>query len=123
MLWGLVLVILASSYSPSVSCQPIKTLIMAVAENNNVAVSTLLQKGAEVDSSDGLTALLLAAQDGRNEIVTNLIAHNASTDIQDNDGLTALMYAAIDSNNVVSTLLAHNADVDIQNNYGETYIR
>ena len=63
MLWGLVLVILASSYSPSVICQPIKTLITAVAENNNVAVSVLLRKGAEVDSmnSYGLTALLLGA--------------------------------------------------------------
>ena len=101
-----------------------QSLIEAVLENDNVAVSDLLLKGGEVDKrdDDGVTALMYAAGNGYSEVVSTLLSHNASLDLQnDSNGETALMYAArYGDNEVVSTLLAHKASVDVQGIYGST---
>ena len=123
------LLLVSSVLLAPVSCcqsqpsQPInsQSLIEAVTGNDHVAVSTLLQKGAYVDSRDedkdgyGRTALMLAARDNSTDIVSSLLAHSASVDLQDNGGMTAQMYAAWKGHNVVVTLLLDdNASVDIQ---------
>jgi len=72
---------------------------------------------------------MYAAWNGHNEVVSLLVAHNASLDMQefykDNPretevlGETAMMLAASYGHiDVVSTLLAHNASVNIQNKSG-----
>ena len=63
-----------------------KTLTMAVTENDNVAVTTLLQNGADADSRNnaGLTALILAAESNYRDIVANLLEKNAAVGLQNN---------------------------------------
>ena len=98
-----------------------KTALMYASGNSkyhgNKVVIALLDKMDRM----GLTALRTAAYEGHNEIVSTLLAHNASVDKQNRFEMTALMYAAENGlNAVVSTLLANNASVDIQDRYKET---
>ena len=101
-----------------------RSLIASVTRNETAVVATLLQFGANVDSrslkgrdTKGLTALMLAAKSNLADIISTLLVHNATLDLQDNNRyrLTALMYAAKNGHvEIVSTLLAHKASVDIQ---------
>ena len=50
-------------------------------------------------------------------VVSTLLAHNASFDIQDNKGLSALMQAAKEYY-FLPTLIVHEADTDMLENYG-----
>ena len=58
-----------------------------------------------------------AAENGYNDVISNLIVQNASVNLQNRGGWTALMNAAKNGHNdVVSTLLANNATTDNQSN-------
>ena len=59
-------------------------------------VSSLLEKGAEINSKDesDRTALMEAAYWGRAEVVKLLLEKGASVDAKDKDGRTALIDAA-----------------------------
>jgi ankyrin repeat protein len=63
--------------------------------------------------------LMAAAQKGRIEIVTKLIAQKANLDLQGRDGATALWLAAENNQlDVVKALLKANADPNIQDHTG-----
>jgi ankyrin repeat protein len=85
------------------------------------AFQLFLDAGIDVNltSSNGTTALMAAAQKGRIEIVTKLIAQKANLDLQGRDGATALWFAA-DGNqlDIVKALLKANADPNIQDHTG-----
>ena len=67
----------------------------------------LLSKGARVDDADdrGRTALMIAAELGRDAVVELLIARGASTALKDRDGKSALDLAA--GENVRKKLVGH----------------
>ena len=83
----------------------------------------LCQKEANKDLQDngGRTALIWAAKQGRNDVVTTLCQEGANKDLQDNDGRTALILAADRGHNdVVTTLCQQGANKDLQDNDGCT---
>jgi ankyrin repeat protein len=88
------------------------------------SVSVLVAAGAEVDAKDsqGLTALLLAAKEGRNDVASELLNNAASVYVVDNKGRTALHHAAIGRNAdaMIDTLLAAGAPVTARDNEGQT---
>ena len=76
----------------------------------------LVGGGAEVDKSDpddGQTALILAAEAGRTEVIAALLAAGAAVDKVNNQGITPLLMAAQEGlAEIVATLLAAGAEVD-----------
>jgi hypothetical protein len=81
-----------------------------------------LARGAYVNAaktSDGSTALMIAAGNGHTEIVAKLLARGADVNAERTDGVTALMYAALNGHTeIVDKLLARGADVDAKIPYG-----
>lgn len=63
---------------------------------------TVLQEGAEVDAktTTGVTALWLAAGEGRKEVAATLIARGADVNNRRTDGITAVMAAAVGGHKV-----------------------
>ena len=78
-------------------------------------------RGAPTTAGSGATALFIACFHGQTEIVTTLIAANASVNQRDNEGFTPL-YAASERGHteVVTALLAATAiDVNARNPTGD----
>ena len=65
-------------------------------ENASVIVQMLLAKGADVNAKDydGITALMLASDQGIKEYVQVLLANGADVNARDNEGKTALAHAS-----------------------------
>jgi ankyrin repeat protein len=69
---------------------------MVVSQNGNAEIaSLLLEKGANADlqRSDGITALMVASMNGRTDIVSLLLNKGANPDLKTNEGKTAIDYA------------------------------
>ena len=80
--------------------------------------SYLLRHGAEVDATTaheagGFTALWVASQFGRADIIADLVKAGAAVDRQAVDGSTALWIAAAKGNDAVQTLLESGAAVHL----------
>jgi ankyrin repeat protein len=78
-------------------------------------------------SGIGLTALMPAASWGHSDIVAALLAKGAQVNLQDQEGRTALIWAAFGDGGtkdsrvaVVKLLLANGADVNLRNSAGKT---
>ena len=70
--------------------------------------------------ADGLTALILASQDGKKEVVKFLIDWGADVEAKSNIGWTSLMCAAAYGHlDVVKVLFFQKASVDTQDTEGE----
>ncbi len=87
-------------------------------------VKRLLEKGANVNKLEkdtNRTALIIAVDHNRNDIVKLLLQKNADVNHKDVTGRTALMYA-IENNNteIVKLLLNSGADVNQTNKAGQT---
>ena len=86
----------------------------------------LLEKGTWVDvqTTSGLTALSLAACQGKEAMVNLLLAHHADPNVVDKKGSTPLHKAALQGHvEVVSLLLAHlahHADLNVVDEKGRT---
>ncbi len=73
------------------------------------------------DPSDGMTALHLAAHDGRNKVVELLLANKALVDIRDGQGHTPLLMAAYNGHtDVVRMLYKKGAEIDARDGQGKT---
>jgi ankyrin repeat protein/Fe2+ transport system protein FeoA len=74
-----------------------------------------IEAGADVDAfnADGVTALMMASANGRDETVNALIEAGATVDKPTENGMTALMYASVEGeDDAVKALLAAGADVN-----------
>lgn len=89
----------------------------AVRRGDADAVGALLQRGAEVDARDGYgqTALMLAAQAGRQRVVEVLLAHSPRLDVTAKFGLSALMLAVVAGHVEIARQLARaGADLTLK---------
>ena len=70
----------------------------------------------------GSQDLIQASEDGNNERVKELIKMGANVNYQDNDGNTALHFAAAANDNIdtVNTLIKNCANVNLKNKYGDS---
>lgn len=104
------------------------TLLRASAKKNFVGVLGMLKAGVDpnVKNAKGNTPLIISASLGDTRSVQTLLAYRANVNAVNNEGNSALLYAA--SNNHPQTLLAlfapltmqYRADVNLQNKRGET---
>ena len=75
----------------------------------------------QVDVVDGRTALMAAAFEGHDAVVSLLLGHKASVDLKDVEGATALILAAENGHaEVVAMLLEAKASVDLPSSDGVT---
>lgn len=93
-------------------------------ENSNIAPTDSLTYIQNADESNerGQTKLMQAVMAGDIKLVANLLFSGASVNEQDDEGWTALMYAARYQNDsrITQSLLAAGADVTIKNDYALT---
>ncbi len=100
------------------------SLLEAVAAGDTARVDSCLQAGANpnVQDSNGLPALLLAARGGHQQILTNLLKHGASSEANrvNTFGNTALMEASVRNDTIIARLLLeHGADVQALDAFGD----
>ena len=99
-------------------------MMVATIKNKPTVVELLLQENADpnVKDSNEYTALMLAIINGYEEIVDiQLKFDKTNPDIQDKQGLTAIMFACHKGHiNIAKALLQKNANPDIQNTDGST---
>lgn len=100
------------------------SLLQAVAAGDTARVDSCLQAGANpnVQDSNGLPALLLAARGGHQQILTNLLKHGASSEVSraNTFGNTALMEASVRNDTIIARLLLeHGADVQALDAFGD----
>ena len=77
--------------------------------------------GVDLQGNEGETALSLASQRGRLEIVNTLLANGTDVNLPDQKGWTALMWASQEGHlDVVRALLAKKADVNAKSKNGVT---
>ncbi len=101
-------------------------LITAAMIGDTLAAGELLDRGAQVDSSDhnGRTPLIEAAFGGHRETVALLLERGAVVNARDADGWTALMEAASKGRTeMVRLLLSYDADATAIGNNGWTALR
>jgi ankyrin repeat protein len=99
----------------------ITPLIWATMEENKDIVDLLLERGANVDATDGnrKTALHHAAERGFKTIVETLLAHKATVDVRTKYGWTPLRFAADKGfKSVAELLVAQGANVNARDDNG-----
>jgi len=86
-------------------------------------LESVIQAGRDIDLElpDGKTALMIAAEQGYEQAVRQLLAAGAAPNARSRNGGTALMYAAsIGNNTIVRTLLQSGGAVNSMNVEGKT---
>lgn len=84
-------------------------------------ISRMLKENAGGDYEELNEQLIDAARDGDYEAVESLLNAGVDVDAKDNDGWTALMWAAgLGRERIVRLLLNAGADVNAKNKYGST---
>jgi len=73
----------------------------------------LLDKGADPDlqSSAGLTPLMIASQNGNTKIANHLLDKGADPDLQRSNGITALMVASMNGQTDIVSVLLNRAQI------------
>ena len=84
-------------------------------------LSCLIGIGADVNArtNNGVTPLMIAAEEGHINAVTSLVKCGANVDLQDKDGQTALdhaLYGSDVSSDILSCLIGSGADVNARRN-------
>jgi ankyrin repeat protein len=99
-----------------------KALLKAFSQDDSYLVNALAEYGADVNiKKNGASLLFLAAEEGRNEIVKILLAHDAKTEEKSFLGFSPLIIAAIKNNPLaVKLLLEKEADVNAKAPIGFT---
>ncbi len=97
------------------------------AHNGDIAtVEEMLINGMNVNAqekTENMTALMLAANTHRVEIVELLLAYKANVNIKDKDGLTAIVYNVYSGNAQIAKLLLNaKAKVNDRNRSGDTIL-
>ena len=97
--------------------------VKAVGKRDVVTIERLIGHGVDVNLSttDGKTALMLAAQQGRTDLIRMLLDAGATINSTNTRGGTALMYAAVVGDPAtVELLLARGAAMNVQSSNGWT---
>jgi ankyrin repeat protein len=102
-----------------------RELITAVTRGDAIAVSGLLERGADADAREelnpGRSALAIAAEEDFVEIASLLIEGGAGVNARSNDGNTPLMYAAVEGNRDIALLLMERgAEINGVDTIGQT---
>lgn len=95
----------------------------AIYDNANI-ISICMDNGCDINmqSSFGMTALMIACYAGSEVFADTLIALGAGLNIADDYGMTAMMYAVSNGNvKLVNMLLENGADGDMRDNQGKTF--
>ena len=90
-------------------------VIRAISMGDHNTVTSLLQKGLDVDSVDreGDTLLMMAAKEGNVNVIRALLSRKPKVGAQNSLGESALMFASIKGHlEVVKLLLAEGAQID-----------
>mmetsp|Transcript_95672 Transcript_95672/g.172613 ORF Transcript_95672/g.172613 Transcript_95672/m.172613 type:complete len:194 (+) Transcript_95672:119-700(+) len=90
------------------------------------AVRTLVENGADIESTDaaGRTTLALAAVEGKCEVVRFLVEKGANLEATDSGGLTALLWASLSGRvEEVQVLLEAGADFELADQDGMTALK
>lgn len=90
------------------------------------ALQTLLRHGVDVNARHDSETPLMSAAMSSAACVRILLAHGAKTDLQDKEGMTALMYAirgGVEKPEAVQALLAAGADYKLKNREGNTALQ
>jgi ankyrin repeat protein len=122
-----VLLLLSGVIAPSqAALAPQWRFYKAIEDGDLNGVNRLLASGMnpnerfQVNYTD-MTALMVAAENGRLPVVEALLAAGAEINAKDHWGMTALMYAAQKGQApVVKALLAHGAQINAKAKYGDT---
>ncbi len=99
------------------------TLIWAARLDSTGTIKRLIAKGVGVNvtDSDGLTALMVAADAGNTDIVKLLLEHGADVNAKAKDNSTALIRASFkEHKDIVKLLLKYGADINAKDEDGET---
>jgi hypothetical protein len=101
-----------------------KALLKAAEGGDTAAIVSLLDKGADINGRADIynrneTALIRAADSGKDEVVKLLLARGANPNVPDSYGGTALMYAVAHAT-TVKALLEAGADVNARDDYGQS---
>lgn len=102
---------------------PDKRLQEAAATGNTANLQAALEEGAKVEASDesGRTALMIAVESGKPDIMRLLLAHDANPNTPDKSGKTPLMVAArAGSIELVETLCEKGAKMTLKDSQGMT---
>ena len=104
--------------------QQFNTLADAVIEKDTIKIETLLQSGMDINTqykTTGTTVLMISSSYYYyDDIVSFLIRKGAKLNLQDNEGKTALLWAASNSLPNAKILVANGADVNIAAKDGMT---
>jgi ankyrin repeat protein len=112
-----------------------RNVLMRWAAARSQFMKELIAKTSNINSRDnsGRTALMLAANEGNNDLISDLISNGADINLKDNKGMTAYMYAAglyKGAGNVMLTLLEKGQGVITETSddgeaalYKEAYLR
>lgn len=104
--------------------QQFNQLADAVIQKDTAQIETLLQSGLDINTqhpTSGTTVLMIASSYYYyDDMVRYLIENGANVNLQDNDGKTALLWAASNSLENAKILLENEAKVNIAANDGMT---
>lgn len=123
---AIILLMLAGGVANLLTCQMMRThsLHQAAASGDLSLVQNKLSEDVNVDQRDaaGRTALMVAAENGRLQIVNLLLSKGADLNAHDNRfGSTAVMLAAYSGHEDIVEILIHNgADVNAARSDGVT---
>jgi ankyrin repeat protein len=95
----------------------------AIAEGSIEAVNFLIEKGMDIEKTDGrgATALLVAAAEGKTKVAGILLAHGADINARSYNGGTVLSWST--RNNHVDTMrfwLDHGVDIEGKDGFGHS---
>lgn len=101
-----------------------KNFVMSAARGDKSLVNAFLETGMSVDAlrpSDGWSPLIAASFYKKTEIAKLLLEKDATVNLQDKYGKTALMQAAaMGAQDIVTMLLQYGADPNLQDHNGRT---
>jgi uncharacterized protein len=115
--------LLAKGADPNAVLPDSRTPLMLSIDSPDIA-KALIEKGADVnaknaETGDSVLTTMVLAENAEN--VKSLLDHGANVNAVDNQGFTALMFAAVNNNvSLAKLLLQKGADANVSANNGDT---
>lgn len=114
----------AEGWKSNIILDTFTPIMVAIAANRMECFDFLLAKGADIDCSEWMTPLIIAAYHGNSHCVAVLIDNYALVNATDINGRTAMHYACATYNaekmDVIDQLIKAGGDVNVQDKAGIT---